>query len=61
MLEKEKYEVPVVEIIEIETKDSIAVSGESRDGTGLWESIWWLYEKNTFIKFVYINGFYIIC
>jgi len=61
MLEKEKYEVPVVEIIEIETKDSIAESGVSRDGTGLWESIWWLYEKNTFGRFIYINGFYIIC
>lgn len=40
MLEKEKYEVPVVEIIEIETKDSIAESGVSKDGTGLLESIW---------------------
>ena len=39
-MEKENYEVPVVEIIEIETKDSIAESGGSSDGTGLWESIW---------------------
>ena len=40
MMEKENYEVPVVEIIEIETKDSIAESGGEIDGTGLWESIW---------------------